>query len=63
MVALDLVDSKGEAHRALAQRGIYANGRQLEAAERSLRIDQALYGRYFLLRKGKREYGVIAVAR
>jgi tyrosyl-tRNA synthetase len=63
LVALALVKSKSEARRALEQGGVYVNGRQLAADERTLAAGDALRGRYFLLRKGRRDYGLIAVKR
>jgi tyrosyl-tRNA synthetase len=63
LVALALVKSKSEARRALEQGGVYVNGRQLAADERTLAPGDALRGRYFLLRKGRRDYGLIAVKR
>lgn len=63
LVALALVKSKSEARRALDQGGVYVNGRQLASDERTLAPGDALRGRYFLLRKGRRDYGLIAVKR
>ena len=63
LVALGLVKSKSEARRALEQGGVYANGRQLAGDERALEVARVLHGRYFVLRKGRRDYGLVAVRR
>jgi len=53
-----LAASKGEARRAIAQGGVYVNGER--AAEgRRLGRDDLLHGRWILLRKGKKAYGLL----
>ncbi|HKG92881.1 MAG TPA: tyrosine--tRNA ligase [Gemmatimonadaceae bacterium] len=61
LVAVGLVPSKGAGRRLLEQGGIYVNGRRLAATERMIGEDQLLVGRYLLLRKGAREYGLVKV--
>jgi len=53
-----LVASKGEARRALAQGGVSVNG--VRATEdTTLGRDDLLHGRYVVVRKGKKAYGLI----
>jgi tyrosyl-tRNA synthetase len=54
-----LCSSKGDARRAVASGGIYVNNlRQADSASVLGRSD-CIYGRYLLLRKGKRQYCVL----
>ena len=61
LVATGLIPSKGAGRRLLEQGGIYVNGRRLTAAERMVPESALLAGRYLLLRKGAREYGLVKV--
>jgi tyrosyl-tRNA synthetase len=68
---LDLVDllsrpgflaaSKGEARRALGQGGIYVNGERAVVGA-VVNADQLLHGRYVVLRRGKRSFGLLDAA-
>ncbi|MDZ7631372.1 MAG: tyrosine--tRNA ligase [Gemmatimonadaceae bacterium] len=60
-VAAGLTASKGEARRLLQQGGLSLNGAKLSADDLSLPTDRLLRGRYFLLRKGARDYALITV--
>lgn len=53
-----LVASKGEARRALEQGGVYVNGRRAALGDRLERAD-LLHGRYAVVRKGKKAYGLV----
>jgi tyrosyl-tRNA synthetase len=53
-----LVASKGEARRALAQGGVYLNGTRVEES-RALGERDLLHGRYAVVRKGKKAYGLV----
>jgi tyrosyl-tRNA synthetase len=57
-----LASSKGEARRALAQGGVYVNGQRADEARR-LGTADLLHGRYVVLRKGKKAYGLAVTAR
>jgi tyrosyl-tRNA synthetase len=59
--AAGLVPSKGAARRLLEQGGLSINGRRLGAGDRAISSDALLPGRHLLLRKGAREYAIIAV--
>lgn len=66
LAELGLVKSRSDARRALEQGGVYARGRelrQLRKDERWLDPADADLGRYFLLRKGRRDFGLVEVRR
>jgi tyrosyl-tRNA synthetase len=58
LVLLKLAASKSAARRLVEQGGVYLNG-QRAAADTNLSGSKPLAGRYHLLRKGAREYGLI----
>jgi tyrosyl-tRNA synthetase len=60
-VTAGLSSSKSEARRLLQQGGLSLNGQKLSADETTVSADRLLRGRYFLLRKGARDYALIAV--
>lgn len=62
LVALKLAASKGAARRLVEQGGVYVNG-QRAAADTDLASTKQLAGRYLLLRKGARDYGVLRMTK
>ena len=50
--------SKGEARRAIAQGGVYVNGERTDEG-RTIAAGDLLHGRYAVVRKGKKAYGLI----
>jgi tyrosyl-tRNA synthetase len=58
LVTLKLAASKSAARRLVEQGGVYVNG-QRASAETDLASVKALAGKYYLLRKGARDYGLI----
>src|SRR5690348_12879330 len=60
--AAGLVPSKGAARRLLEQGGLYVNGRRLGAGDRAIPTSTLLAGGHLLLRKGAREYALVAVS-
>jgi tyrosyl-tRNA synthetase len=58
LVALKLAASKGAARRLVEQGGVYLNGQRV-AGETRLTSTSALHGKYFLIRKGARDYGLL----
>jgi tyrosyl-tRNA synthetase len=58
LVTLKLAASKSAARRLVEQGGVYVNG-QRATAETDLASVKALAGRYHLIRKGARDYGMI----
>ena len=58
-----LFKSRGEARRALEQGGVYLNGERLgPELARDLR-NQIVHGRYLLVRKGAKNYGLVRVGK
>ena len=51
-----LVASRGQAKRLLQQGGVYVNNIRVQAGATALTGDRLLFGRYLLLRAGKRNY-------
>jgi tyrosyl-tRNA synthetase len=54
-----LFKSKSEARRALEQGGLYLNGERLGSERRPIERGEFLHGRYLLVRKGARSYGLV----
>lgn len=57
LVALGLAQSKGAARRLVDQGGVTVNGQRVSDASASL--GEALAGRFYLFKKGARDYGLI----
>jgi tyrosyl-tRNA synthetase len=55
-----LFKSKSEARRALEQGGLYLNGDRL-TGNREIAHSELLHGKYLLVKKGARSYGLIVV--
>jgi tyrosyl-tRNA synthetase len=62
LVTLKLAGSKSAARRLVEQGGVYLNG-QRASADTDLGSAKPLAGRYHLLRKGARDYGLVRVGR
>ena len=60
LVGLGLAASKGAARRLVEQGGATINGRRVNDPVES--VGEPLKGRYFLVRKGARDYGLIRTA-
>jgi len=60
LVLLKLAASKSAARRLVEQGGVYLNG-QRAAADTSLSGSKPLAGKYHLLRKGARDYGLLRI--
>jgi tyrosyl-tRNA synthetase len=56
-----LFKSKSEARRALDQGGLYLNGERLSKEPAPVPRERFLHGRYLLVRKGARNYGLVVV--
>jgi tyrosyl-tRNA synthetase len=61
LTALGFAASRGVAKRLLEQGGVSVNGQKLTAADRTVARDGLLHGRYLLLRKGARDYGLMEI--
>ena len=56
-----IAPSRGEAKRALQGGGVYLNNRRVEDSERRVTLEDAIDGRFLVLRKGKKSYHLIRV--
>jgi tyrosyl-tRNA synthetase len=56
-----LFKSKGEARRMVQQGGVYLNGQRMETERRALTPEDLLGGKYVLVRKGARNYGLVEI--
>jgi tyrosyl-tRNA synthetase len=61
LVHVGLCSSKGQARRDIEGGGIYLNNDRLTDAVRRITAGDLLFGKYLLLRKGKRTYAVLSV--
>ena len=60
VVEAELTASKGEARRALAQGGLYVNN-EPAADGAQVTADDLLFGRWVLLRRGKKAHALVEV--
>ena len=56
-----LCPSKGQARKDLEGGGLYLNNQRVDDLARTATINDLLFGKYLLLRKGKRTYAVLTV--
>lgn len=61
LVDAGLCPSKGQARKDIDGGGIYLNNLRCPDAGRAVTVDDLLFGRYLLLRKGKKSYAVIDI--
>lgn len=59
LVDAGLVQSLGEARRAVKQGGVYVNNAQVEAEDAVLEADQLLHGSFAVLRRGKKTLAAV----
>ena len=59
LVDAGLVQSLGEARRAIKQGGVYVNNAQVEAEDAVLETDQLLHGSFAVLRRGKKTLAAV----
>jgi len=62
VVHAKLCPSKGQARKDIEAGGVYLNNQRVAEAGRSVTVNDLLFGKYLLLRKGKRNYAVVTVA-
>ena len=62
LVLCGLCPSKGQARKDIEGGGIYLNNVRVSEAGRAVALGDLLFGRYVLLRKGKRSYSLLEVA-
>src|SRR5437870_3276427 len=63
VIQAGLATSKSEARRAIEQGGIYVNQQRVKDVARSIESADWLAGRNLLLRKGKKDYGLLRLSR
>ncbi len=61
LVTAGLSQSKGQARKDIEAGGVYLNGERATSATQKVTTDSTLYGRYLLLRKGKRNYALLTL--
>ena len=61
LVFSGLAPSRGQARKDVEGGGIYLNNVRVAEAARSVALNDLLFGRYLLLRKGKRSYTLLRV--
>lgn len=61
LVEAGAANSKGDARRSIEGGGIYVNNQRATEADRIIRMDDAIEGRFLVLRKGKKSYHLVAV--
>lgn len=62
LVHAGLAPSKGQARKDIEGGGVYVNNLRVEEIARTLTPPDLLFGKYVLLRKGKRTYAVLAAS-
>jgi len=60
LVAAGLAKSKSEARTFIQSGSVTVNGNKIEALDHVLAGDDLLYGRFTILRRGKKNYGLIS---
>ena len=63
LVSCDLASSKGDARRSIEGGGVYVNSERVDDTAASVTSAQAIEGRFVLLRKGKKNYHLVAIRR
>ena len=63
LVDSGLATSKGDARRSIEGGGVYVNNVRVEDAAATLTMEDTIDGRFLLLRKGKKSYHLVGVAR
>jgi tyrosyl-tRNA synthetase len=56
-----IASSKGDARRSIEGGGVYVNNVRVEAVGRALTLEDTIEGRFLLVRKGKKQYHLVAV--
>lgn len=59
MVGANLVKSTGEARKLIQGNGVKMNGQPVTDPRMEISFDDALFGRFYLIRKGKKQYGLL----
>ncbi|WP_419848424.1 tyrosine--tRNA ligase [Candidatus Poriferisocius sp.] len=59
LASTGLASSKGDARRGLSEGSVYVNNERVSAEASTVAADRLLFGRYLLLRRGKRRYHLL----
>jgi len=62
LAATGVVESKSAARRIVKEGGAYLNNKKVPSEEFAPAVDDLLYGRFLLLRKGKRDLAAVEIA-
>jgi tyrosyl-tRNA synthetase len=57
----NVTSSKGEARRSIEGGGLYVNNVRVSEVSRALTMDDSIEGRFILIRKGKKQYHLVAI--
>ena len=60
LVAANLAKSKSEARTFIQSGSVAVNGQKVDVLEHRITLDERLYGRFTILRRGKKNYGLIS---
>ena len=63
LVSSGLASSNGDARRSIEGGGVYVNNVRVEDTAAAITMDDAIEGRFVLLRKGKKRYHLLSVVR
>jgi tyrosyl-tRNA synthetase len=61
MAEAGIASSKGDARRAIDGGGVYVNNVRVEDNSRFVTMDDTIGGRFLLVRKGKKQYHLVAI--
>jgi tyrosyl-tRNA synthetase len=62
LIELTLAQSKREAREFINNQAISINGKKIVDAEYVLSVSDALFGKYIILKRGKKLYGVVTLS-
>jgi tyrosyl-tRNA synthetase len=57
-----VASSKGDARRTISGGGMYLNNRRIDDADLSVSLEDAIEGRFLVLRKGRKNYHLVKIA-
>ena len=57
----NVTSSKGEARRSIEGGGLYVNNVRVSEVSKALTMDDSIEGRFILIRKGKKQYHLVAI--
>ena len=54
-----MAQSRGQARKDVKGGGVYVNGKRIDDEQHKLTTSDLMFGKYLLLRRGKRNYAVV----